>query len=114
MVLTVVPGALCLRSPATSGADMRINLYFRTFPGDDSPHTLTFAPDPSTQGHTSTACDRTHPSLRRVIEVTVPDGASFTPMRDMLCWKNATRTILSTAEEVFDLATVGRDGFHIA
>jgi hypothetical protein len=93
---------------------MHINLYHRTFPGADSPRTLSFAPDPSSRHHKSTACDRAYPSLRRVIEVKVPDGASFSLMRNMLCWMNATGTVISTAEEVFDLATTGSEGFQIA
>jgi hypothetical protein len=90
---------------------MKIPLYVRTYPVEDSPVALSLVPFPISQKATYTRDGTVYDAVCRETSVTVPDGSVVDAQRKLLCWASTTGTIKSKVGEVYKFVQEHAPGF---
>ena len=102
---------------------MHITLYQRSYPVKGAPVSVSLTPFPAHQRHTFTARGVEHEARYKELLLIVPDGAMVVAERGLswakekpavLNWVGKKGPVVSTAQEVFELAHSRGSGFRLA
>jgi hypothetical protein len=101
---------------------MHLTLYHRSYPVKGAPVSVSFSPFPANQRHTFTVGGVEYEAKYKELRVVVPDGAAVSAVRgenwasegSVLNWVGENGPVVSTAQEVFELAHTPGSGFRIA
>jgi hypothetical protein len=116
-------GASPFTTPITgSNHLLHITLYHRSYPVKGAPVSVSLVPFPTHQRHTFTASGVEHEAKYSELQVVIPDGATVSVERGLswakakgsvLNWVGEKGPVVSTAQEVYDLAHARGSGFRL-